>query len=784
MANFNISVQLLAQLNQFNRQLSGAQRTLKGFSNVAGRLTGVLAGAFAVGKITEFGKESVDLAAKAEGVERAFKKLDNPNLLASLRKATNGTVSDLKLMQGAVMANNFKIPMDNLSGMMKFAQKRAIETGESVEYFTDSIVRGLARQSVMILDNVGLSSKEIQAEVAKTGDFAKAVNNIIEKSLKTMGNEGITTAERMQQVSASIENLKTNMGQAIIAGGTLGNTLAAITRYIGRGGLSEVKLASNDMWQSINEGSLTTEKRLKAIDEALKGNRKELQRNIDIAEKKVGKDQFEAFRKSGAWENTGSTKQFFTAAALNEKLIEELQKERIRVVNKIELEATKKSLNERFQLEKKTTDKLNAIKTSYLSRTDNKGVKEAKVILPLIELELDKRRELAQIYTKEYKTLGELSEAQKTLQKRQQLTSGAELEKINTRLAQLVAQEKKLKELGLIQTKDVKAPAMIKIEADEELAFDGEIEDSAIGIIGRLRTELDKLYEARNKANDVRSINAYNAQIKQQETALNNLTGSQIQNNKSLQENLNSAGSMVGAIDNTASALESLSEKYKSGDATAWDFFKLMLSTTQSLAGLTTALQVLGVIKDADTAKTAVATTVKATEAGIFTASTAAKATDTAATAANSSVVMANAIATAAAMRIIAGAAFGANASKALSAAIASAAALPFPANLAAMGTALGATTGLLTTAKATSAAMSIPAFANGGIVSGATIGLMGEYAGAKNNPEVIAPLDKLKGMIADTATTGISGDVHFKIEGDTLVGVINNHNRKSKNRR
>jgi len=38
-----------------------------------------------------------------------------------------------------------------------------------------------------------------------------------------------------------------------------------------------------------------------------------------------------------------------------------------------------------------------------------------------------------------------------------------------------------------------------------------------------------------------------------------------------------------------------------------------------------------------------------------------------------------------------------------------------------------------------------IPEFAQGGIVSGPTLGLMGEYPGASSNPEVVAPLDKLK---------------------------------------
>jgi tape measure domain-containing protein len=46
-------------------------------------------------------------------------------------------------------------------------------------------------------------------------------------------------------------------------------------------------------------------------------------------------------------------------------------------------------------------------------------------------------------------------------------------------------------------------------------------------------------------------------------------------------------------------------------------------------------------------------------------------------------------------------------------------------------------------------------AFANGGIVSGPTLGLVGEYPGARTNPEVIAPLDKLRSMMG-----GMGGNV------------------------
>lgn len=67
---------------------------------------------------------------------------------------------------------------------------------------------------------------------------------------------------------------------------------------------------------------------------------------------------------------------------------------------------------------------------------------------------------------------------------------------------------------------------------------------------------------------------------------------------------------------------------------------------------------------------------------------------------------------------------------------------------------------------------MGVAAFANGGIVSGPTLGLMGEYPGAKSNPEIIAPLDKLRSLIEPQS--GMSGEVEFKIKGRRLVGIFN----------
>ena len=75
-----------------------------------------------------------------------------------------------------------------------------------------------------------------------------------------------------------------------------------------------------------------------------------------------------------------------------------------------------------------------------------------------------------------------------------------------------------------------------------------------------------------------------------------------------------------------------------------------------------------------------------------------------------------------------------------------------------------------------------IPKFADGGIVSGPTMGLMGEYPGAKSNPEVIAPLNKLQSMIGDKGPSNVNVGGEFVMRGSDLVVVLDRAN-KNRNR-
>jgi TP901 family phage tail tape measure protein len=69
-------------------------------------------------------------------------------------------------------------------------------------------------------------------------------------------------------------------------------------------------------------------------------------------------------------------------------------------------------------------------------------------------------------------------------------------------------------------------------------------------------------------------------------------------------------------------------------------------------------------------------------------------------------------------------------------------------------------------------------AFANGGIVSAPTMGLVGEYPGARSNPEVIAPLSKLKGMLGNNNNpSNVQVGGSFELRGQDLIVALERAN-------
>lgn len=210
----SIFVRLGLKSDEFSKGIKQSEGQLSSFKGVVGKIGGAIAGAFTVDKIVQFTKEAYKLAGQAQGVYNAFSRLNRPGLLNDLKEATRGTTDELKLMQTAVQANNFKIPLDQLATYLKFATNRAIETGESVDYLVQSIILGIGRKSPLILDNLGISASELREELAKTGDMGKAVGNIINKSMSEAGDAIETSAVKVQRLSAAWKDLKTAYGNS------------------------------------------------------------------------------------------------------------------------------------------------------------------------------------------------------------------------------------------------------------------------------------------------------------------------------------------------------------------------------------------------------------------------------------------------------------------------------------------------------------------------------------------------------------------------------------------
>ena len=166
-------------------------------------------------EIVETAKKSVQLSIESEGIRMAFERLNRPGLLDNLREATHGTVNDIELMKAAVKFDDFGLSLDQLGTMLAFAQQKAKDTGQSIDYMVDSIVTGLGRKSVMILDNLGLSAAEIKERMKETGDMTVAVGDMIREQMSNAGDYVETASDRAAKATADYENQLVELGDQI-----------------------------------------------------------------------------------------------------------------------------------------------------------------------------------------------------------------------------------------------------------------------------------------------------------------------------------------------------------------------------------------------------------------------------------------------------------------------------------------------------------------------------------------------------------------------------------------
>ena len=234
MAKGDVLVRMKADVSNYDANIAKARKTLEGFKQDNLTLGGVLnqstksivaaaaqyasfaavLGTVASG-FTEAASRGMEMSREAEGVSKAFARLNQPGLLDNLRQATHNTVNDLELMKQAVKFDNFNLSLEQMGTFLAFAQQQAKDTGQDVNYLVDSIVTGLGRKSLPILDNLGLSAEEIRERMKETGDMTKAVADIIKDRMEAAGGYVETASDRAAQAQVRLDNAMKELGDTM-----------------------------------------------------------------------------------------------------------------------------------------------------------------------------------------------------------------------------------------------------------------------------------------------------------------------------------------------------------------------------------------------------------------------------------------------------------------------------------------------------------------------------------------------------------------------------------------
>lgn len=218
------------EVDDFNKKLvTSNQNNTKNINDSAGAFMNLynaiklVVGAAVVREFVDMTLNAASLAGQVDAVGRAFnRQIPQAELvLFNLRKATKGTVSDLELMQRALKFQNFGGNVEALPQLLEFASVRAQQTGQSIDYMVNSIVDGIGRKSIRVLDNLGLSASTIKEELggismeaATVAQVSEAMGRVAGRELEKMGGFAENSATMVDQLKNSWVSLKEEAAKA------------------------------------------------------------------------------------------------------------------------------------------------------------------------------------------------------------------------------------------------------------------------------------------------------------------------------------------------------------------------------------------------------------------------------------------------------------------------------------------------------------------------------------------------------------------------------------------
>ncbi|BFP39492.1 hypothetical protein FGF1_03370 [Flavobacteriaceae bacterium GF1] len=190
------------------RPAIGVVRQLIG---VFGVVEGIRLGARLVADLSRIARE-------ARGVDFAFERLGNNATQAfeKTRESTRGLISELDLKRAIVQFDNFNLSLEQINTLLEFAAVRSAQTGENFEFMLNSLVEGLARESLRRLDNLGVSMNDIKNTSKELGvSINEAFTILAGQEVERAGNILDEAANGGQRFNASLENIKQSVGDNI-----------------------------------------------------------------------------------------------------------------------------------------------------------------------------------------------------------------------------------------------------------------------------------------------------------------------------------------------------------------------------------------------------------------------------------------------------------------------------------------------------------------------------------------------------------------------------------------
>jgi hypothetical protein len=205
---------------QMRIKTSGLRRVIGAVRNE------ILLFTFATSGLIRIMKSAVDAFSKFEqastAIDLSFNKMGDA-VVVQLNRAAEGTVSAIDLIMSAnrTMALNVTTDVNKMATLLQYARIRARAMGITTTQAFNDIATGIGRQSPKILDNLGIIIKGWNEEAKAAGvayDAQFILNKVLGQAaieIENTGDMSLTTAERMNQLSASWSNLKVAIGQTI-----------------------------------------------------------------------------------------------------------------------------------------------------------------------------------------------------------------------------------------------------------------------------------------------------------------------------------------------------------------------------------------------------------------------------------------------------------------------------------------------------------------------------------------------------------------------------------------